>query len=77
MDDKLRFFTLKSLFQWNKDEGAKEKIFLPKLQRSFVWKTEQISNLWDSILRGFPIGSFLLAFNKENLSKELLDGQQR
>ena len=32
---------------------------LPAIQRHFVWKPEQIINLFDSILRDYPIGSFL------------------
>lgn len=34
---------------------------LPSLQRDAVWKVKQIEELWDSILRGFPIGSFVFA----------------
>lgn len=32
---------------------------LPAIQREFVWDTTQISRLFDSLLRGYPIGSFL------------------
>lgn len=35
------------------------KVFLPALQRKFVWKKEQIERLFDSIMRGYPIGAFL------------------
>ncbi|MFW0716949.1 DUF262 domain-containing protein [Pedobacter sp. N23S346] len=73
----LNFFTIDSISKWNNDGFIVNQVDLPKLQRGFVWKPEQIANLWDSVLRGFPIGSFLLAINKENGSKELLDGQQR
>ena len=34
-------------------------IFLPALQRKFVWDTDQIEKLFDSIMQGFPIGTFL------------------
>src|SRR6266511_1236532 len=33
---------------------------LPSIQREFVWGTEQIEKLFDSLLRDYPIGSFLL-----------------
>ena len=34
---------------------------LPALQRGAVWKPAQTERLWDSLMRGFPIGSFLLS----------------
>ena len=36
-------------------------IQLPPIQRNSVWRVSQIEKLWDSLLRGFPIGSFLLS----------------
>lgn len=33
---------------------------LPAIQREFVWGTDQIATLFDSLMRGYPIGSFLL-----------------
>jgi hypothetical protein len=36
-------------------------VVLPKLQRSPAWKSEQIERLWDSLVRGFPVGSFLVS----------------
>lgn len=36
------------------------KIVLPEFQRPYVWKKEDIKNLFDSIYKGFPIGSVLL-----------------
>ncbi|MDB5336031.1 MAG: hypothetical protein JWN70_1650, partial [Planctomycetaceae bacterium] len=33
--------------------------FLPAIQREFVWRTPQIVQLFDSIMRGYPISSFL------------------
>lgn len=36
-----------------------EEYFLPHIQRPFVWKEDQILKLFDSLLRGYPIGSFL------------------
>ena len=32
---------------------------LPAIQREFVWSTYQIERLFDSLMRGYPIGSFL------------------
>jgi len=33
---------------------------LPAIQREFVWGIDQIQKLFDSLMRGYPIGSFLL-----------------
>lgn len=33
--------------------------FLPAIQREFVWNPDQIVELFDSVMRGYPIGSFL------------------
>ncbi|RYH30902.1 DUF262 domain-containing protein, partial [archaeon] len=33
--------------------------FLPAIQREFVWKQDQVVRLFDSVLRGYPISSFL------------------
>ena len=33
---------------------------VPKFQRDFVWDIEQTAKLLDSILKGYPIGTFIL-----------------
>ena len=58
------------------DKVSNGEIELPPIQRGFVWKPYQIENLWDSILRGFPIGSFICKKNTKG-AVEILDGQQR
>lgn len=35
------------------------KYVLPAIQREFIWEPEQIELLFDSLLRGYPISSFL------------------
>ena len=35
------------------------KYLLPAIQREFIWTPKLIINLFDSILRGYPISSFL------------------
>lgn len=37
----------------------KHDLVLPAIQREFVWNQAQIARLFDSVLRGYPIGSFL------------------
>ena len=40
-------------------EIERNKIFLPALQRKFVWGKHQIQLLFDSLMRNYPIGTFL------------------
>jgi hypothetical protein len=66
---------------------------IPSLQRGAVWKPGQVEMLWDSILRGFPIGALVMCpkfegqdyhsgkhgkgWADEHVTHYLLDGQQR
>jgi len=40
-------------------ERINSDYFLPSLQRPFVWKEKDIELLFDSLMRGYPISSFL------------------
>lgn len=40
-------------------EVQSKKWVLPAIQREFVWRPEQICRLFDSLLRGYPFGTFL------------------
>lgn len=37
----------------------KRDYLLPSIQREFVWSAEKTETLFDSLLRGYPVGSFL------------------
>jgi hypothetical protein len=37
----------------------KNELILPAIQREYVWKPSQVIKVFDSIMRGYPIGSFL------------------
>src|SRR5690554_1913861 len=49
--------------------------FLPDIQRNFVWKPEQVYQLFDSVMRDYPISTFLFwkqngsYLKKENIKK--------
>lgn len=43
------------------------QIKLPRFQREFVWDKEQSAKLIDSILKGFPIGTFIFWKTREEL----------
>ena len=34
-------------------------LVLPAIQREFVWRPEQIYRLFDSLMQGYPFGTFL------------------
>ena len=65
-------YSLKHIAEWMLNPSELE---LPAVQRGFVWKPAQIENVWDSIFRDYPVGSFMLT--AEGHRKMLLDGQQR
>ncbi|MBM7648649.1 uncharacterized protein with ParB-like and HNH nuclease domain [Bacillus ectoiniformans] len=48
----------------------KKKYLLPAIQREFVWGTDQIERLFDSLMQGYPVGSFLFWDVKKEKSKE-------
>lgn len=43
------------------------RIKIPKFQRDFVWDKEQTARLIDSIIKGFPIGTFIFWKTREEL----------
>ena len=65
---------------------------IPSLQRGAVWNAGQVELLWDSIMRGFPVGALVISRKLETqktrggrygsgwgdeVTHHLLDGQQR
>ena len=52
------------------DLVQRHEYVLPAIQREFVWKPEQIQRLFDSLMQGYPFGTFLLwRVQPENSSK--------
>ena len=41
------------------DNIKARKYLLPSIQREFVWDTDQIETLFDSLMRDYPISTFL------------------
>lgn len=41
------------------DEIQRHDLVLPAIQREFVWRPEQIGQLFDSLMQGYPFGTFL------------------
>jgi len=51
-------------------EQINKGIMLPDIQRPFVWNEEQIYKLFDSLMRGYPISTFLFwELSKEKLNE--------
>ena len=48
---------------------------IPHIQRGFVWNATRCEVLWDSILRGIPIGA--ISVRSSERGWEIFDGQQR
>ena len=87
--------SLAQIAAWQNTIQTESKIIakVPSLQRGAVWNPAQVELLWDSILRGFPIGSFVICMALQNQfsrkgqndrsnnntqpTHHLLDGQQR
>ena len=42
------------------DSIASREFVLPAIQREFVWRPEQVCNLFDSLMQGYPFGEFML-----------------
>ncbi|WP_223643094.1 DUF262 domain-containing protein [Planococcus sp. 4-30] len=52
------------------DNIHKNKYLLPAIQREFVWDTDQVERLFDSLMQGYPVGSFLFWNVEKDKSKE-------
>jgi uncharacterized protein with ParB-like and HNH nuclease domain len=70
------------------DSAVNGEYDIPEFQRGFVWSDHQVRDLLDSLIRGYPIGAFLIwdltgyeigrATPQEGRRKEwIVDGQQR
>ena len=88
--------SLRQIAGWERGIGNSDSQIIarpPSLQRGLVWEPQQIEILWDSVMRGFPIGSLVLSAkigeqkdkssnifakqDKEQATHHILDGQQR
>ncbi len=46
---------------------------LPPLQRDAVWRPKQVLDLWDSVMRGLPIGILYLIWQPEGTDRDVVD----
>ena len=57
------------------DPAGMPILTLPPVQRSSVWRPKQVYNLWDSLFRGLPIGTFYLVNRSDSCESVTLDGK--
>ena len=58
-DDDVKSVRLRDWLNWASGNSPDVFLALPMIQRNFVWKPQQIIELWDSLLQGMPIGSMM------------------
>ena len=51
----------------NNEDADGGGLWLPNIQRQFVWDTEQIARLFDSVMRQYPLSSMLLWKTREEI----------
>ena len=58
------------------DQIHRHDLVLPAIQREFVWRRKQICRLFDSLMQGYPLGTFLYwrvdPENSENFKSSIL-----
>lgn len=74
-----KLFCLHDIADWQNqpDKSTGFPVHIPAIQRGLVWNATQAEILWDSLMRGIPIGTFTLIRSNDGDCFELLDGQQR
>lgn len=64
----VELMTLGRVAEWFRNQGE-GRLRLPPIQRSFVWRNEQIINYWDSLMRGYPAGMMMVTQVATNRSR--------
>ncbi len=59
--------TISKLIRFINNEEEEGGLWLPKIQRKFVWSEKQIETLFDSIMREYPISSLLIWKTKSEI----------
>ena len=61
--------TIRKFIKYLNNRDEQGGFWLPNIQRPFVWKTDQIERLYDSILREYPIGTLLIWKTNSDLKR--------
>jgi len=59
------------------EDGCSRPLGLPPVQRTALWTPKHVLGLWDSILRGMPIGMFYLIHNDGKKRRTFYDNVRR
>lgn len=70
MSTKVTKFNLEKLISFIE----RNHVAIPEFQRGYVWKTQQVKKLFDSLVNKYPIGSFILWKTKQKIDARTLDG---
>ncbi len=57
-------------------QAVGKNVDIPEFQREFVWDTEQVKRLAESLYRDYPVGSFLLWDSSEYQEAKIAQGAQ-
>jgi len=61
--------TIRKFVKYLNNKNEQGGYWLPNIQRPFVWKEEQIEQIYDSILREYPIGTLLIWKTKSKIKR--------
>lgn len=72
MSTKIRKCNLRQLISFIESKH----VAVPEFQRGFVWKTGQVKKLFDSLIKQYPVGSFILWETNKHIDARTLDGEK-
>ena len=53
-----------------------KNVAIPGFQRGYVWRVAQIKSLFDSLIKNYPVGSFIIWKTKKNIEARTLNGEK-
>jgi len=59
------------------EKASLGELDIPEFQREFVWTKDQVADLLDSLIKGYPIGSLLIWDLNEYTSGRYLEDEKR
>ena len=66
-------FDLKQLINFIESK----KVAVPEFQRGFVWRKKQVEVLFDSLIKQYPIGSFIIWRTTQQIDARALNGEKK